>query len=174
MIDKLSKLPVIFQLIIIIILLYCTWHFRFYTTGVEQSELTKIEGVLHSFRCIENMKGADTIILNTSLLEEEILFEGWQKCRFLTDVIGYAKAPQQVFFYTKLHKGILNPDGSLWVYAIDLKSTGDKLIYPKNGLGIKNKANFLIMVLPVIALLLLQGLIQRLRARKKSNKLDSL
>lgn len=174
MLDKINKLPVTVQVILITVLLYCTWHFRFYTTGVNESELNKIEGVLYSFNCRENIKGADTIILYTSLLEREIWFEGWQKCTFLTDVMHYANTPQEVIFYTKLHKGIVNPDGALWVYSIDLKSTGNKLIYPKNGLGIKYKANFLIMVLPLIALILLQGLIQRLRAQKKSNNLDRL
>lgn len=167
--DKIKKLPVIVQFFIIITLLCCSWNFRFYNAGVEESELTKIEGVLHSFRCIENITGADTIILNTSLRDEEIWFEGWQKCRFLADVMDYANSPQQVVFYTKLHKGILNPDGSVWVYAVDFKSTGDKFIYPKNGLGIKYKANFIIMVLPVMALILCQGLIGRWRSRVKND-----
>lgn len=172
MMDKINKLPVIFQLILIITLLYCTWHFRFYTTGVDQSELTKIEGVLHSFRCLENMKGADTIILNTSLLEEEISFEGWQKCRFLADVIDYANTSQKVVFYTKLHKGILNPDGELWVYAIDLKSTGDKLIYPKNGLGIRHSPNFLVLILVFIALSSLKNVIGELQKKRLAKVKD--
>lgn len=166
--DKIKNLPVVAQVIIIITLLYCTWHFRFYTTGVDESELTKVEGVLHSFRCVENIKGADTIIMNTSLLDEEIWFEGWQKCGFLEGVMSYSNSPQQVVFYTKLHKGILNPEGSIWIYAVDFKSTGDQFIYPKNGLGAKSKANFIIMVLPVIALILFQGLVGRWK-RNRTN-----
>jgi len=166
MLEKIYKWPLPIQILFIIIFLFSAWHFRFYTTGVSEGELTKTDGMLYSFSCVENIKGADTILLRTSLDGKDIHFDGWQKCKFLTDVMQYANSPHEVIFYTKLNKGILNPDGSIWVYAVKLKSTNDELIYPKNGLGIRYSPNFLVLVLVFIALSLLKNVIGEIHKKR--------
>lgn len=172
MLGKIYKLPVPIQISIIVILLFSAWHFRFYKTGVSEDELITTDGILYSFSCMENVKGSDTILLKTSLDRKEIRFSGWQKCKFLTDVMHYAHAPQEVTFYTKVNKGILNPDGSIWVHAVKLKSTDDELIYPRNGLGIQYSPNFLVLILVFIALSSLRNVVGELQKRRHAKAKD--
>lgn len=170
MLERIYKLHFSIRILIIAILLFSAWNFRFYTTGVSKDELSATEGILYSFSCIEEFKGSDQIILKTSLDKKDIYFSGWQKCDLLTDVMHYANSAQEVIFYTKLNKGILNPDGAIWVHAVKLKSTNEELIYPRNGLGIQYSPNFLVLILVFIALNVLNGLVEELKKSRNGKE----
>ncbi|MCC5452227.1 hypothetical protein LMJ53_10890 [Rheinheimera sp. UJ51] len=159
----LKRLPVPLQILLIVSLLYLTWHFRYYTNGVDEAELTKVEGVLYSFQCNPRMSGQDDIILYTSLREREVWFSGWQKCKNLASVFSLASKPQQVIFYTQRHKGILSRDseGALWIHAVDLVNPNKPLIYPVNGLGIHYNPNPWCLFFFFIALALIESLRER-------------
>ncbi|MCB5227326.1 hypothetical protein JAO78_010925 [Alishewanella sp. 16-MA] len=159
----LKRLPVPFQIILIAVLLYLTWHFRYYTDGVDKAELTKVEGTLYSFRCNSRISGPDDIILFTSFKEKEIWFRGWQKCKNLSEAIKYSDSPQQVVFYTKITKGSFstNTDGVLRIYAVDLANPNKPLIHPVRGLGIHYNPNPFSLAFFFIALALIESLRER-------------
>jgi len=173
-ISRLKRLPPPVQLMLIAILLYLTWHFRYYTTGVNEAELTKVEGTLYSFECRSSFRGSDDIILYTSLREEEIWLRAWQKCKNLSDAMSYAGSPQEVIFHTQRTRGIFSiinkTDGILRVYAVDLKSPRKQLIYPANGLGKQLNPNFLVLLFAVIALILTENLREQWLDKRKSQK----
>ncbi|OCW96885.1 hypothetical protein [Alishewanella sp. HH-ZS] len=161
-ISRLKRLPPPVQLMLIAILLYLSWHFRYYTTGVNEAELTKVEGTLYSFECRSRFRGSDDIILYTSLREEEIWLRAWQKCKNLSDAMSYAGSPQEVIFHTQRTRGIFSKinktDGILRVYAVDLKSPRKQLIYPANGLGKRLNPNILAILLACLAFVLADSL----------------
>jgi len=95
------------------------------------------------------------------LQKERIQFSGWQKCKFLSRIIPDSNKPKDVIFYTKIYKGILNPNGVIWIYAVDLKQTGEKLIYPKNGLGIQYNPNAFCLLPIFIVFMIIESLTQR-------------
>lgn len=159
----LKRLPVPLQIILIVLLFYLTWQFRYYTDGVDKAELTKIEGTLYSFRCNSRISGADDIILFTSFREKEIWFRGWQKCKNLSEAIKYSDSPQQVVFYTKITKGRFSTktDGVLRIYAVDLANPNKPLIHPVRGLGIHYNPNPWSLAFFFIALALIESLRER-------------
>lgn len=159
----LKRLPVPLQALLIVSLLYLTWHFRYYTDGVDETELTKVEGVLYSFQCNPRMSGEDDIILYTSFREKEIWFRGWQKCNNLSEAIKYSDSPQQVIFYTKRTKGVFSTktDGVLRIYAVDLANPNKPLIHPAKGLGIHYNPNPWCLAFFFIALALIEALRER-------------
>lgn len=159
----LKRLPVSLQVALILGLLYLTWHFRYYTDGVAEAELTKVEGVLYTFECHPRLSGQDDIILHTSLREREVWFSGWQKCKNLTSVFSLASEPQQVIFYTQRHHGILSRDseGALWIHAVDLVNPNKPLIHPVKGLGIHYNPNPWCLAFFFIALALIEALRER-------------
>jgi hypothetical protein len=159
----LKRLPVSLQILLIVSLLYLTWHFRFYTDGVDEAELTKVEGVLYSFQCHPRISGKDDIILFTSFRDKEIWFRGWQKCKNLSEATKYSDSPQQVVFYTKITKGIFSTktDGVLRIYAVDLINPNKPLIHPAKGLGIHYNPNPWCLAFFFIALALIEALRER-------------
>jgi hypothetical protein len=159
----LKMLPVSLQVLIILLLLFLTWHFRYYETGKNEAELTKIEGVLYAMDCIEKTTGEDRIVLHTSLQNEIVVFGSWQKCKYLAEAIHLLREPQQVRFYIQKHVDILNPEsqGALWIYAIDLLSTNKPLIYPFNGLGVQYSPNPFCLIFFFIAFALIESLRER-------------
>lgn len=171
---RLKRLPAPVQLVLIAILLYLTWHFRYYTTGVDEAELTKVEGTLYSFECRSRFRGSDDIILYTSLLKGGIRLSSWQKCKNLSDSIAYAGSPQEVVFYTELVRGFLHKmndtEGNLYIYAVDLKSPRKQLIYPANGLGKRLNPNFLALLFAVVALILGDNLREEWLDKRKAHK----
>lgn len=159
----LKRLPVTLQIILIVCLLYLTWHFRYYTDGVDKADLTKVEGVLHTFECRPRLSGGDDIILYTSLREREIWFGSWQKCKNLASVLSLAKEPQRVVFYIKRYQGVMSSDseGALWVYAVDLEKSNRPLIYPARGLGVHYNPNPFCLAFFFVALALVESLRER-------------
>lgn len=53
----LKQLPISLQLILIISLFYLTWHFRYFVSGVNESELVKVESILYSIECKIKFQG---------------------------------------------------------------------------------------------------------------------
>jgi len=159
----LKRLPVPLQIVLIISLLYLTWHFRYYVDGVNQDELTQVKGVLYTFECKQRLSGQDDIVLYTSLREKEIWFRGWQKCKYLSEAMKYSDSPQQVFFHTKLTKGIFSTQAEavLRIYAVDLAEPNKQLIYPVRGLGIHYNPNPWCLAFFFIALALIESLRER-------------
>ncbi|WP_214000304.1 hypothetical protein [Arsukibacterium sp.] len=169
----LKRLPVSLQILLIVSLFYLTWHFRYYTDGVDVAKLTKVEGVLYTFECNQRLSGQDNIILYTSLEERAVWFSGWQKCKNLRSVLSLASKPQQVIFYIQRHHGILSRsnEGALWIYAIDLVNPSEPLIHPVRGLGIHYNPNPWCLAFFSIALALLEALRERwIDARSKTRK----
>jgi hypothetical protein len=146
-----------------LLLLICTWHFRYYETGENEADLTKVDGVLYSVDCIEKTTGEDRIVLHTSLQHDAIVFGSWQKCKFLTEAIQLLQEPQQVRFYTQRYVDILDPEdkGALWIYAVDLLANNRPLIYPYRGLGIERNPNPLALCFFFIAFALIGSLRER-------------
>ncbi|MDP4527861.1 hypothetical protein Q3O59_02285 [Alkalimonas delamerensis] len=175
---RLKRLPVPAQCILICALLFLAWHFRYYTTGVDEAELSKVEGTLYSFECKSRFRGSDDIVLYTSLREEEIWLRAWQKCKNLSDAMSYAASPQEVIFYTQKTRGIFSTinktDGVLRVYAVDVKSPRKQLIYPANGLGKRLNPNILAILLACVAFVLADNLRDKwwdiYQAKKKLNR----
>jgi len=159
----LKRLPVPLQIVLIAMLLYLTWQFRYYTDGVDKAELTKIEGVLYSFECIPRLSGGDDIILYASLRERAEWFGSWQKCKNLESIMHLAKEPQKVAFYMKRYHGIFSRDseGALWIYAVDSVNPNRPFIYPARGLGIHFNPNPLCLAFFFIALALIESLRER-------------
>ncbi|MDP4527863.1 hypothetical protein Q3O59_02295 [Alkalimonas delamerensis] len=159
----LKTLPVPLQIVLIVILLYLTWHFRYYTDGVDEAELIKVEGILYTFDCVPRLTGQDDIILYTSLRERGVWFGSWQKCNNLDSIMHLARDPQQAVFYTKTYQGVLSRDaeGALWIYAVDLVSPNKPLIYPARGLGVHYNPNPWCLAFFFIALALIEALRER-------------
>lgn len=159
----LKRLPVPLQILLITCLLYLTWHFRFYTDGVDKDNLKKVEGLLYSVECVSRMSGGDSIILQTSFPEQEVWFSGWQKCNNIQDAIGQFSPPKVVNYYIQRHHGVMSTtsEGTLWIYAVDLVNPSRHLIHPVKGLGIHYNPNPWCLVFFFIAL----GLIESLRDR---------
>ena len=159
----LKRLPVPLQILLIVCLFYLTWHFRYYTDGVDETELTKVEGILYLFECNPRLSGQDDIILYTSLREREVWFSGWQKCENLASVFSLASNPQQVIFYIQRHNGILSRDneGALWIHAVDLVNPSKPLIHPVKGLGIHYNPNPWSLAFFFVALAMIEALRER-------------
>ncbi|MCC5827154.1 hypothetical protein [Alkalimonas sp.] len=159
----LKSLPVSLQIVLIVSLLYLTWHFRYYTDGVDEAELTKVEGVLYAVECIPRVSGSDSIILHTSFPEQEVWFSGWQKCKNISDVIAKSQSSRTVTYYIKRHLGIMSPtsEGTLWIYAVDLVNPNKPLIHPARGLGIHYNPNPWCLAFFFIALALIEALRER-------------
>lgn len=171
---RLKRLPIPVQLLFIAVLLSIAWHFRYYTSGVDEAELTKIEGTLYNFECKSRFRGSDNIILYTSLREEEIWLRAWQKCKNLSDVMQYAGSPQKVIFHTQRTRGIFSiinkTKGVLRVYAVDLKSPSKQLIYPVNGLEKRLNPNILAILLACLAFVLADSLRERWLDKHQAKK----
>jgi len=159
----LKQLPISLQVLLIISLFYLTWHFRYFVSGVNESELVKVEGILYSIECKNKTAGADSIILYTSFPEREVWFSGWQKCKNLSRALNELHFPEKVTYYTKRYNGVFSPnsEGTLWIYAVDLRRTNEPLIYPVNGLGVSYEPNIWCLVFFFIALSLIESLRER-------------
>ncbi|MCS6113550.1 hypothetical protein G3485_23180 [Shewanella baltica] len=172
LINWLRQLPISLQVILIIFLFYLTWHFRYFVSGVNEAELVKVEGVLYSVDCTTKLSGSDTIVLHTSFPEREVSFSGWQKCKNLSKALNELHLPEKVTYYTKRFHGVMseNNEGTLWIYAVDLTSSNEQLIYPVNGLGINYEPNVWCLVFFFIALILIESLRERWSDYRKLNR----
>lgn len=150
----LKQLPISLQLILVFILIYLTWHFRYVSAGVDPSKLQKVEGVLYSFECITHFSGSDAIILKTSLQEEVIHFSGWQKCKNIKEQLMLSNKKHQAVFYIERNPGVFSDtlEGTIWVYAVDLISPNESKILPYHGLGVEYVANVYCLIFFFIAL----------------------
>lgn len=159
----LKGLPVPLQIMLITGLLYLTWHFRFYTDGIDEKKLVKVEGLLYAVECIPKMSGADSIILHTSFPEQEVWLSGWQKCKNISDAIGKYHPARQVTYYIQRHHGVMSPtsEGTLWIYAVDLVNPNTQLIHPVKGLGVHYNPNPFSLAFFFIALALIEALRER-------------
>ncbi len=171
LLSRLKELPIPLQILLVMVLLYLTWHFRYVASGVDPNELQKVEGTLYSFECITHVSGSDTIILNTSLENESIHFSGWQKCKNISEQLSLSKEPHKAIFYIERHKGIFSdtPEGTIWVYAVDLVSPNVAKILPHQGLGVEYVANVYCLVFFFIALYFSENIRELWLKRKYRN-----
>lgn len=170
---RLKRLPVFLQIAIIILFLYLTWHFRYYTGGIAESELSKVEGVLYSISCEARQRGGDAIIFITSFPEHEVWLSGRQKCKFVSEAIKQLNVPTKVVYYIQRRKGFFSKhqEGTLYIYAVDLVEPSKPLIHPSAGLGVQYHPNPFSLTFFFMALALMEALRERwVDYRKKQPK----
>jgi hypothetical protein len=168
-------LPVSLRVALVIALLPLAWHFRYFEMGVPVTELTKIPGELYGVSCIKYRKRHDSIVMYTSLQEEEVHLSGEQKCNNISHVFEKPLRNMKVVFYTYRNKGILapSPEGSLYIVAVDaLEPSPYRFIYPEHELGVRYEPNVFGVFLLLAAFFLAFSLYLQ-RQELKADKLRS-
>lgn len=153
--------PVSVRIILVIVLLAMAWHFRYSHIGVPVSEITKIPGVLHAVHCRQSRRGSDTIAMYTSLRDEPVYLDDWQKCININEVLQNPPVDLEVIFYTYRRKGILSStaEGNLHIVAVDaVEPAQKKYIYPAHELGVRNEINIFGFLFLLSALILIFSL----------------
>jgi len=170
-----KEFPLPLQVLLVLILLFFAWQFRYYSSGVNAETLQKTEGVLYEISCHKSITGSDTIRLKTSLQDEIVTFSGWQKCHNINWLMTPTENGSKAVFYIDIKKAPLNKSskGSLHIYAIDLITPFEgKFIYPANGLGVKNNPNIFGMFLLFMVVLIVHSMWSDYSEKKEKTKIS--
>lgn len=145
------RLPTSIQILIIVTSLLAAFQFCFITVGTKIDELKKVEGSLYSYECTKNVKGSDTVLLETSIADGYVQFSGWINCSSIS--LGVIP-PVEVLYYLKQTENLLNNEYNYHIEAIDILETGKKFIYPETGIGEREVFNSYGLVIPLYFLVL--------------------
>lgn len=149
--QRIYGLPTSIHLLIALASLLAAFQFSFVTVGTKTDELKKVAGSLYSYECTRNVKGSDTVFLDTSIADGFVQFSGWINC---SSISAGVTPPVEVLYYLKQNENLFNNEYSYHVEAIDILKTGKKFIYPETGIGEREVFNAYGLIIPVYFLLL--------------------
>ncbi|HCU66545.1 MAG TPA: hypothetical protein DF774_12385 [Rheinheimera sp.] len=149
--QRIYDLPTSIQLIIAFASLLSAFQFSFITVGTKKDELKKVAGSLYSYECTRNVKGSDTVFLDTSIADGIVQFSGWINCSSISAAVT---PPVEVLYYLKQTENLFNNEYSYHIEAIDILETGQKFIYPETGIGEREVFNSYGLIIPMYFLLL--------------------
>ncbi len=144
-------LPTSIQILIIVTSSLAAFQFCFITVGTKTDELKKVEGSLYSYECTKNVKGSDTVLLETSIADGYVQFSGWINCSSISSGVT---PPVAVIFYLKQTENLLNNEYNYHIEAIDVLETGKRFIYPETGIGEREVFNSYGLIIPMYFLVL--------------------